>query len=237
MKSVENESMTKFIKFPHTYHLLTTGAELMRGDKLLPEEKTSIFFDRPVIIEEKIDGANIGFSFNDDGELAIQNRGSYITPASHEQFKPLTSWVNKHYDVLFDILLDKYILFGEWCYAMHSIYYDLLPDWFLAFDIFDKRASRFVSRKRRHNMLNSIGIYEVPLLSEKIINKCGLELLMRSKSMYGNEMVEGLYLRIDDDVEGYNVARSKVVRKGFLQIIDEHWSKEFLRTNRLKKEF
>ena len=40
--------------------------------------------------------------------------------------------------MLFEILSEKFILFGEWCYAQHSIFYDRLPDWFLGFDIYDK---------------------------------------------------------------------------------------------------
>ena len=29
---------------------------------------------------------------------------------------------------------DRLILFGEWCAAQHSLDYETLPDWFLAFD-------------------------------------------------------------------------------------------------------
>jgi len=35
------------------------------------------------------------------------------------------------------------ILYGEWCYAKHSIHYTMLPDYFIAFDIFLKSAQRY----------------------------------------------------------------------------------------------
>jgi hypothetical protein len=32
----------------------------------------------------------------------------------------------------------RHILFGEWCRAQHSVFYSRLPDYFLAFDIWDR---------------------------------------------------------------------------------------------------
>jgi hypothetical protein len=48
--------------------------------------------------------------------------------------------------MLAQVLGRQYILFGEWLAAQHSIAYDSLPDLFLAFDIYDKEAGRFLSR-------------------------------------------------------------------------------------------
>ena len=39
------------------------------------------------------------------------------------------------------------ILYGEWLCARHTVAYDKLPDWFVAFDIFDVPAGRFLSRR------------------------------------------------------------------------------------------
>jgi hypothetical protein len=38
------------------------------------------------------------------------------------------------------------ILFGEWLAAEHTVCYDNLPDWFLAFDIYDVASQKFYSR-------------------------------------------------------------------------------------------
>ena len=39
------------------------------------------------------------------------------------------------------------VLYGEWLCARHTVAYDKLPDWFVAFDIFDVPAGRFLSRR------------------------------------------------------------------------------------------
>lgn len=40
----------------------------------------------------------------------------------------------------------RYILYGEWCAARHTVTYDALPDWFLAYDVYDTKEGRFFSR-------------------------------------------------------------------------------------------
>jgi hypothetical protein len=39
-----------------------------------------------------------------------------------------------------------HILFGEWLMARHTMAYDMLPDWFIAFDIFDTATNQFLSK-------------------------------------------------------------------------------------------
>ena len=46
-----------------------------------------------------------------------------------------------HNDSLYEILDQDTILFGEWLYAKHSISYNNLPDYFLAFDLYNKKKS------------------------------------------------------------------------------------------------
>ena len=45
------------------------------------------------------------------------------------------------------------ILYGEWCYAKHTVPYDALPDWFLGFDIFEVASHRFWPADRRNEWL------------------------------------------------------------------------------------
>ncbi len=61
-----------------------------------------------------------------------------------EQWKKLEEWIDQRQSRLFDVLLDQYILFGEWCYATHSVYYGRLSDYFIGFDVYDKETSRFL---------------------------------------------------------------------------------------------
>ena len=71
----------------------------------------------------------------------------------------LDTWIEKHSSDLFTCLRpDRDVLFGEWLYAKHSIHYTSLPDYFLAFDIYDKQAKRFFSTVEKLKSLEETGI-------------------------------------------------------------------------------
>lgn len=82
-----------FFKFPHTPQLAWFAAGQPREDKVLNEATRAAFLAGELIVEEKVDGANIGFSVGHNGRLHVQNRGSYLGPASHPQFAPLWPWL------------------------------------------------------------------------------------------------------------------------------------------------
>lgn len=63
------------------------------------------------------------------------------------QWRQLDSWAETHRESLFHLLGEqKYILYGEWCYAKHSIHYTKLPNLFVAFDIYEKAQSKLRDR-------------------------------------------------------------------------------------------
>ncbi|HNO75924.1 RNA ligase family protein [Nitrosomonas mobilis] len=134
-----------FFKFPSTPHLATIAGVDIRGDKVLSESERDEFLQHHLVIEEKVDGANLGISFNSEGNIQAQNRGAYLHLPRTGQWKKLGNWLTPRIDTLFEQPSDRYILFGEWCYAQHSVFYDRLPDWFLGFDIYDKQSGRFLS--------------------------------------------------------------------------------------------
>jgi len=145
--------MTELIKYPRTKHL--PGSSIQKGDS-----KKVVSFEeikgKHIVIEEKIDGANTGISFTPDCDLKLQCRGHYLEgKGDWPEFDPFKSWANTWKDQLFDILSDRYIMYGEWMSGFHSIYYDLLPHWFMEFDIYDKENKIFLSTDRRKEMTDA----------------------------------------------------------------------------------
>lgn len=127
-------------KYPRTPHL--EGSRLQPGDEDLSQIPFSDLKDKYLVIEEKIDGANSAISFSEEGELLLQSRGHYLTGGYRERhFNLLKQWANVHMDNFFDVLGTRYIMYGEWMYAKHSVYYDALPAYFMEFDIFDRERS------------------------------------------------------------------------------------------------
>lgn len=210
-----------FFKFPRTPHLFIVPGVSVRDDKVMTPAEAEVFLSSAVIVEEKVDGANIGISFSTSGELQFQNRGNYVTHDSHPQFKLLTEWGYKRYDFLLNALSNQYILFGEWCYLAHSIRYTKLPDWFIGFDVYEKSTGKFLSAERRNVILQACHISVVPTIFNGQTDKARLLTFLDTPSLLGDETIEGVYLR--SEAGGYLRSRAKIVRASFIQTIDTHW--------------
>ena len=75
----EHESpMNDFFKFPSTPHLAVLLGVDVRGDKVMSGEERGEFLRHEITVEEKIDGANLGISFDGDGSLRLQSRGALV---------------------------------------------------------------------------------------------------------------------------------------------------------------
>ena len=221
----------EFIKFPTTPHLLWLGQSAVREDKVLTRAEAESFLSEPVTVEEKVDGANVGISFDSQGNSRVQNRGNLVPLGTQGQFAPLWIWLEKHENRLFDFLQDRLILFGEWCYARHSIYYTQLPDFFLAFDIFDKCEQRFLCSPRRDEIVLAMAMVTVPKLRVGAVCVRDIPGMIGQSSLYEG-LMEGIYLRREN--VACVLSRAKVVRPQFVQQIGEHWSKQLLVPNRLR---
>lgn len=100
------------------------GSKGTVDDKHLGESESLDFLtDNSLIVEEKIDGTNVGIHFAADGELVLQCRGHLITEGMHPQYDLFKQWVAVKRHALEARLTDGYILFGEWVYAKHSVHY------------------------------------------------------------------------------------------------------------------
>jgi ATP-dependent RNA circularization protein (DNA/RNA ligase family) len=222
-----------FFKFPSTPHLATLAGVDIRGDKVLSESERDEFLRYDLVVEEKVDGANLGISFDSEGNVRAQNRGAYLHMPGSGQWKKIGEWIAFRTDALFEHLSDRYILFGEWCYAQHSVFYDRLPDWFLGFDIYDKQSGRFISSGRSDDLLKKMCIAQVPTIARGRFTYPEItKLLVQSK--LADQPAEGIYLRIDQG--DWLAQRAKLVRPAFIQSVEQHWSRFAIKPNRLSLE-
>jgi ATP-dependent RNA circularization protein (DNA/RNA ligase family) len=224
--------MTDFFRFPHTPHLAWLGSGTPRDDKVLSVADADALLSGEVVIEEKLDGANLGVSVDEDGRLRLQNRGQYLVPPFGGQFSRATAWMERHQERLAPTLGDELMLFGEWCAARHSVVYDHLPDWFIAFDLYDRPAGRFWSKQRRDAWLDRLNLPAVPALARGRTTFAKLKALtMTSTSRFGNTPLEGVIIRRDG--AEFLERRAKLVRPDFAQAIVEHWRNRRLEWNQV----
>ncbi|KAI0801413.1 hypothetical protein C8Q74DRAFT_1241882 [Fomes fomentarius] len=222
------------LKFPRTAHIINLGSAT--SDDIV----TSIpaVGDAHVVITEKVDGANMGFSLSADRtQILVQNRSHYVNPASHEQFRKLELWKERHREDLMRVLdrdplfAQRYTLFGEWLVATHAIAYSRLPDWFMAFDLYDRSLDRWADRRTLEALLADTGIKLVPVVHEgRMLGEDELRLSVQQPSRFYEGPVEGVYVKVEKG--GRVVSRGKVVRADFIAG-NEHWSKGPLRLNAL----
>ncbi len=224
--------MTDFFRYPHTPHLVWLGEGLPRDDKVLSPVEASALLDGSVVVEEKLDGANLGLSLDADGDLRAQNRGQYLIAPHAGQFVRLPTWLANHATTLRSVLTPNLIVFGEWCAARHSLDYPALPDWFLLFDVYDRGAQRFWSTSRRIVFAQEAALTMVPRLHEGKTTIAQLqEMVANTRSRFRHGTAEGVVIRRES--AQWCDARAKLVRPDFTQSIATHWRNRAIEWNRI----
>jgi ATP-dependent RNA circularization protein (DNA/RNA ligase family) len=227
-----DHGMTDFFRFPHTPHLAWLGEGSPRDDKVLSSSEATALLAADVVVEEKLDGANVGLSLAPDGSLRAQNRGQYLAEPHAGQFARLPAWMAQHGDALRSVLTSNLILFGEWCAARHSLDYATLPDWFLLFDVYDRHTGGFWSSPRRNALASRADLVTVPqVLQGKTTTAALQRLVTNTPSQYRQGALEGVVIRRES--ADWCEARAKLVRPDFTQAIDTHWRKRAIEWNRL----
>jgi hypothetical protein len=248
-------------KYPRTPHL--AGSRLQPGDEDLAQTPFAALRGRHLVVEEKLDGANAGISFDTDGRLRLQSRGHYLTGGPRErQFEQLKPWAATIAPQLWARLGDRHVLYGEWLYAKHTVFYDALPHYFCEFDVLDQHTGRFLSTPARRELLAGLPIVSVPVLHDGPIGSLAELTALVGPSLCrtrqwrsaladaarssrqdpdrvaaesdADDQMEGLYLK--DEADGQVVARYKWVRPSFLTAIADsggHWADRPIVANRL----
>jgi hypothetical protein len=235
-------SRDNFIKSPRTPHLF--GSKGTEDDKHLDRKASLAFLSDPsLIVEEKIDGTNVGIHFAPNGRMVLQCRGHEITEGMHPQYDLFKQWAAVKRPVLERMLADQFILFGEWLYARHSVHYRALPHYFFEFDMYDKAAGQFLELSKRLAMIEPTKIETVPVIHR---GRATLEILQgligpsafsshfeNSTTGRPDDLMEGLYLRTE--ANGYVTGRAKMVRPEFVERVkkSQRWQHQKVVPNEL----
>ena len=99
----------KMLKYPRTQHI--EGSRQQLGDEDLQVVPFSEIKNLPLVVEEKVDGANCGLSFDSDGNLLLQSRGHYLIGGAREKhFDLFKQWGTVQQQLFWDVLGDRYIM-------------------------------------------------------------------------------------------------------------------------------
>lgn len=248
-------------KYPRTSHI--RGSRLQQGDEDLKAFDFNEICDQFLVVEEKVDGANAAISFDQNGELRLQSRGHYLVGGPRERhFALFKQWAHAISNQLKPVLGTRYIMYGEWVYAKHTIFYDALPHYFLEFDICDRETDQFLATNDRQALLTGLPIVSVPILHSGQLNRFEdlVEMVGPSRFKSPNwrrellaaatlpphksdivaqqtddsDLMEGLYIKSERD--GIVTGRYKYVRQGFIATVlssESHWQSRPILPNKL----
>lgn len=255
--------MKDIYKYPRTRHI--EGSGIQRGDEDLAILPFSHLTGKYLVVEEKMDGANSAMSFNSAGTLLLQSRGHYLVGGEREkQFHLLKTWAHRYTSELWETLSDRYIMYGEWLYAKHTVFYTELPHYFLEFDVLDRASGEFLSTERRRKLLAALPfVSSVHVLYEGIVDTFQalislighshfisphhlerLQEICKARGLDASQVLretdtstcmEGLYIKVEE--EGVVKERYKYVRASFLQTVFDshsHWMDRPIVPNCLK---
>lgn len=244
--------MDELYKYPRTQHI--EGSGIQQGDQDLPLVAPRELIGRHLVVEEKMDGANSAISFSADGRLHLQSRGHYLGGGEREkQFHLFKPWAYRYALPLWTVLTDRYVMYGEWLYARHTIFYTDLPHYFLEFALLDRYSGAFLDSGRRRQLLRELPfvasarvLYEGVLSDVQtlkrlvgssrficqdqkrcLVEQCAQRRVDSARALRETDtsgLMEGLYIKVEEG--GVVQARYKYVRAGFLQTVFDsgnHW--------------
>ncbi len=198
-----------YIKYPKTYHL-PWSENIHSDDKMMePASLFKNFGEKRVIVMEKMDGENTTF-YRDYIHARSVDGGNHFT----------RDWVKGLWSQISHNIPEGWRVCGENLFAKHSIFYDDLSTYFMAFSIWnDKNVC--LSWDDTKEWYDLIGVQSVPVLYDGIFDQKKIQALW-NKDNWTNS--EGYVIRVADEIP-YSEFRYKVgkfVRKNHVQTV-KHW--------------
>ncbi len=202
-------------KYPRTFHFPWSPGGTS-DDKRLADVSPLVGVE--IVVTEKCDGSNLTYTRKN-----VFSR-SHSGPPSHPSFDLAKATHGR----IGHQISDGISIFCEYCYAVHSITYERLPQYSLVFGVRDDVTGLFWDWDMVVAQASDLGLPTVPVLFRGVVNSADelrvlTEKLSKGTSTFGGPR-EGIVARITaafpEDMFGKNVA--KWVRKDHVQT-DEHW--------------
>ena len=192
-----------------------------KSDKIATEAEASVIFEKNVSVQEKLDAANCGMVFFEGYPVVrsrskILRKGQHLKNPSQTQFASAWNWMHENKGK-FELLEERgsFTVYGEWMIQQHGMVYDKLPDWFIAYDIFDYEKGHFLMPDESLALLSYCGFCITnQLFYGKLDSYEQLESMANGESTFASAKREGVVVKVTD---GNQRIYFKMVRQGFDQ--------------------
>lgn len=207
-------------KYPRTYHLPWSEA-ITNDDKVL--KTTSTFEGRRVVVTEKMDGENTTMYSDYIHARSIDSKNH-----------PSRAWVKSLWGTLAHHIPPNWRICGENLFAVHSIHYNALPSYFLAFSVWNNK-NICMSWDDSKEFLRFLGISTVPVIYDGLYDEDKIKKLWNAYENPSGDKSEGYVIRVADaflDLE-FATHVGKFVRANHVQT-DDHWIHQQIQRNGIK---
>ena len=198
--------MSKYVKYPKTFHV--PWSESVNSDDKVTQHMDN-FIGKRVIVTEKMDGENTTW-YNDH----IHARS--LDSVNH----PSRNYVKNMWAEIAHMIPEDIRICGENLYAKHSIGYNNLKSYFMAFSVWDGQ-NKCLDWDDTVVWFDLLGITSVPVLYDGIYDEKLIKGLYNSTYYYQKE---GYVIRLADSFmyDDFNKSVVKFVRRHHVQT-EEHW--------------
>ena len=207
-------------KYPRTMHFPFSPGSTS-DDKFMSNDDFDRFVGHDLVYTEKLDGSNVCLTRSN-----VYSR-SHSGPPGHKSFDRL-----QELHAVFqaqNLIWNGLSVFGEWCYAVHSISYLMLQHPLNIFGIREDETGEWWDWDEVSKYAKHLGVPTVPVIlrgavgSKEEVRKI-IESFAPLSSIYGPQR-EGLVVRRADSYHDFDGAVGKWVRKNHVQT-DQHWTRK-----------
>ncbi len=183
----------------------------------------------PVIVEEKIDGSQISFGLDSEGEVQLRSKGAQINVVAPEgMFKKAVETVQ----AIKDKLKPGWTYRGEYLMAAHhnALTYSRHPNGhIILFDV-NTGLETYQTPVEKAEVAQVLGLEVVPVLFEGIIEDVNqFRALLDKESILGGQKIEGVVIKPADYMlfgKDKKVLMGKFVSESFREVNSKAWNDE-----------
>lgn len=208
----------KYTKYPRTFHS-SLSETVTSDDKYILNYDN--FINKEIVVTEKMDGSNVTL-YND----------YYHNRSINTSYHPAFDWIKRYHSELAYIIPSNLRVCGEYLLNVHSISYENLESYFLAFSIWNNDTSMCLNFNDTKEWFELLNISHVPVLYEGIFDIKLIEQLYKDLDKTNHE---GIVVRLRDSFhyDDFNKSVFKLVRSNHVTS-SEHWLHSQLLQNKLK---
>lgn len=210
--------MSRLPPYPRIPHLPPAPAAT-RDDLTLRGTAAQRLLTQAVVVEEKLDGANV-MLWMEGGRMEVATRGGPGAQDRAGQLGPLRAWAAARIEQLGQLLAGGRVLYAEWMWLTHSVAYDALPDHLIGLDLYSSREG-FTTVADRDAAFASADITRPPRIFQGVLGGRPRVDELLGGSRFGRGAAEGLIIRATGPDADPRLA--KVVLASFALRSDSSW--------------